>query len=231
LRRPLFIIVLGLWTLGCTSTPEDDIRVFNSSYDFNDSQYEWSGDFTDYKIRDSSQVKFQFLYTNVPTNTPVSQRSLVLSGINTSDDLFLFIKKKITGLKPDTEYTIAFDVEMTCNSDKQSKDTLVLKAGASAFEPQKIIQGEYYRMNLDKGATGANGVDMIVIGKVGLNANNISQEYGVIQSGIEPSAYLYVKTKTNSEGDIWLILGTESIYAGVTTIYFTKAAFTFSVSD
>ena len=223
---------VGALFTSCTASTDDTIQVFSSAYDFNVSRYDWSGDYADYKVKDSSQVWFQFDRTKVPEATGSDRQSVFLSGNNLSENLFLFIKKKITGLTPNTDYTIAFDVELTCDAGHLSGDSIRLKAGATMVEPKKTLQGEFMRMNIDKGPSDSNGNDMIIIGTIDTSVNNAGwQEYGSIQSGISSPQGLYVTAKTNASGDVWLILGIESQREGTISVYITKAIITFSASN
>jgi hypothetical protein len=230
--RRLFLFFVGISFISCTTSTNDAIQVFSSAYDFNVSRYDWSGDYADYKIKDSSQVRFQFDRKKVPEAMGSDRQSVFLSGDNLGENLFLFIKKKITGLTPNTDYTIAFDVELICEVGQLSDDSIWLKAGATMMEPKKTLQGEFMRMDIDKGPSSSNGQDMIIIGTIDTSANNTDwQEYGLIQSGISSSQGLYVTAKTNASGDVWLILGIESQHEGTISAYITKAIITFSVSN
>ena len=97
-------------------------------------------------------------------------------------------------------------------------EDVFIKAGASTSEPLKVLDNSdnYYRMNIDKGNQAQDGANMKLIGD--------------FANGTESSAYNLVTLKTmnsisvesNSNGEIWLVVGTDSGFEGTTTIYYNK---------
>src|SRR5688572_29041821 len=125
---------------GCSLSDENQgISVFSVSFDFNQSDEGWRGDFSDLPSNedDSGFYELKYAFTDLPANLGV-RKGIMLSGNNHSDDLFMFIKKKITGLSPNTSYTLVFEVELASNAPKGSVgiggspgESVFLKAGAS----------------------------------------------------------------------------------------------------
>jgi len=224
-----WFLTLGLMASSCTAEPDNDVSVFNSSYDFNDSSYGWSGGAADYNLKDTANIKFDLTYATVPERIAPARHSLKLSGSTKGDYLTMFIKKQITGLRPETEYTLAFDVELVCDADSIAGQTIILKAGATASEPRTIERDQRYRLNIDNGVYGENGVDMIVIDTV--RVNSAMNEYGIVQSGDAPSKYVYVKAQADVDGSLWVIVATESSGFGRSIVYYTKVGITFSASN
>src|SRR6185369_15040277 len=97
----------------------------------------------------------------MPGITP-AQKGIILKGNNFSDDLFLFIKVHHTGLKPNTEYSVKFTIDVVTNTppDAIGGGSLYLKAGATVAEPVKVEQNGMYRMNIQKGQQANPGPDM-----------------------------------------------------------------------
>jgi hypothetical protein len=228
MRLGVFLIFAVLvWS--CTADSGNEISVFNSSYNFDESQFDWSGGVADYPVKDSANVKFDFVYGLIPEAIAPVQRSLKLSGSNNGDYLTMFIKKQITGLKPETDYRLAFDIELACDADDASSETVILKAGATASDPTTIRTNDRFRLTIDKGAYAESGADMIVIDTVQVNAT--TDEYGVTQTGDAPSKYLYVNVQSDNAGSLWVIIATESSGIGRSTVYYSKVAITFSASN
>jgi hypothetical protein len=91
----------------------------------------------------------------------------MLSGYNLSKDLFMYVKKRITGLRPNTDYTITFQVELASDLNTASSGgsgSVSLKAGATQSEPKSVIEAGYYVMNIDKGNEASAGEDMMSLG-------------------------------------------------------------------
>jgi hypothetical protein len=228
LRRSLFLFFfIGLFG-GCASSDDEGIQVFSATFRFSESQNAWSGAFADYKVSDSLASELYFGYENLPSNLATNQKSLMLSGKNVGENLKMFIKKKITGLSPNSEYTLVYDIIFA--SDAQvgvaSGDSVQLIAAAFTHEPiVKEVDG-YYRLTLAN--SGYNQNDLLQIGTIG---NTSSQGYDFVTAGNTTSAYPYILGRTNSNGEIWLYVGTNSYYKDLTTIYFSYINVVFSRSN
>jgi hypothetical protein len=158
----------------------------------------------------------------------------MLSGNNHSDDLFMFVKKKITELKPGTEYTISFNVEFATNisagllgTGGSPGESVFLKAGAYHEEPDKRALNGYYAMNLDKGNQSTRGDNMIVIGTISSH-NVYDANYYTVETRNNITAFT---ARSNQNGELWIIVGTDSGFEGVTTLYYTQITLVLSQSD
>jgi hypothetical protein len=111
-----FIVLAGL--CGCdVSSDSNGIMVFSYSFDFSRGQDNWYVDFTDFPADvDSSFYELKFAYTERPSNLGANKMSIMMSGNNHSDDLFMFMKRKITNLSPNTDYALVFEVELASNA-------------------------------------------------------------------------------------------------------------------
>ena len=110
------MIVFVCMMLLCSCSLSDDdkgISVFSVSFDFSESADGWTADFADLpaNAEDSIFYELKHGYTNLPANLGM-RKAIMLSGNNHSDDLFMFIKRKVTGLNPNTSYTLVFEVEL-----------------------------------------------------------------------------------------------------------------------
>lgn len=221
------IFAASVWS--CAADSNNEISVFNSLYNFEESDFDWAGGAADYDVKDSANVKFDFAYGSVPETLAPVQRSLRLSGNNNGDYLTMFVKKQITGLKPQTGYRLAFDIELACDADDTAANAIILKAGATTTEPGVVKGTEQFRLTVDKGPYAESGDDMIVIDTVLVNAT--TDEYGVTQSGDAPSKYLYVNAQSDNAGSLWVIIATESPGKGRSTVYYSKVGITFSAPN
>jgi hypothetical protein len=222
------LLALGGCELGA---PEHDLQIISHFYDFNDGDFGWVGGFSDYPVADSAAYELNFALSPLPANLGTGN-ALMLSGNNRSDDLFMYIKKKITGLKPLTEYRIGFEIKFATNAAKDAigiggspGQSVYMKAGATSKEPDKVIQNGYCVMNIDKGNQISGGKDMIFIGNI---------------ESSSPSAAYTVEDRNNSvsftatagpDGELWIIAGTESGFEGTTTLYYTEIGVVFSLNN
>ena len=181
------------------------------NFDFEDGYQEWIADFADYSVGDSANWNFNQYHQAMPNITPL-QNGLRMVGDNFSDDLFFFIKRKIEGLQPNTEFQIIFSIDIVTNMppDGVGGSDLMLKAGATVIEPQKIIVEEagiqYYRMNINKGNQSQPGADMDTLGHVNHDVPG-NFTYHLVNYN---NAMKLFKLISDSKGELWVIIGAES---------------------
>ncbi len=237
-RKHIFLILVLLGLFGCrVSGDENGFLVFSYSFDFSQSQSGWMVDFTDFPAgaNDSAYFELRFAYTDRPDNLGTNKKSMMLSG-NNHGDLFMFMKKKITGLTPNKDYTIVFEVELASNAPKgvdsnggAPGEAVFLKAGASGTEPKRVIEGAAFALNVDKGIQADPGETTVLLGDISVAAD--TKEYTLItRDNASMSDYPFV-AKSNSKGELWLLVGTDSGFDGVTTIYYTKVNVVFSTGN
>lgn len=228
-----FLIVGLLVFLSGCNDGEQEITVFTISFPFGDTAQGWTGDFADYPEADSVAYGLYFGHDLLPDNlnSTGSTFGLQLSGNNGSDDLFMFIKKKITGLRPNKTYELLFTVKLASNAPTGAVgvggapgENVYLKAGASIVEPLKELQAGMYRLNIDKGNQAEEGADMINIGHIGVSAGTTAF---TIITRTNNSKNSFTIT-TDEAGEIWLVVGTDSGFEGLTTLYYTQVDVAFN---
>ena len=231
----LIVFVCIMLLCNCSLSGDDKgISVFSVSFDFSHSEDGWKADFADLpaNAEDSSFYELKYDYTNLPANLG-TRKAIMLSGNNHSDDLFMFIKRKVTGLNPNTSYTLVFEVELASNAPQGSVgaggspgESVYLKAGASEIEPVKNVQGDRYVLNIDKGNQSAAGSNATVLGDIATPLT-VAEYTLITRNNASPSAQPLI-AQSNSAGDIWLMIGTDSGFEGTTTVYYTNVKVLFS---
>lgn len=224
------VLIVGILS-SCSLASNNNFNLSTIAYDLNSSQLGWGGDFADYKIKDSVLCDLNIESTTLPSNLSVNQKSIKISGTNWGDNLFMFLKKKVSGLKPNADYTVVFEVELASDAPlgNAKGDSVFLKVGAISQEPKAVKEGDYYRMNINKGLGYAGGSDMVVIGTIGTSYN--AQGYSLIQKSNDTnSSNPYILGHTNDKGELWLIVGTDSTYKGFSSIYYTSVTVVISIS-
>lgn len=221
------------WGLACVTillsacSEEQETNVFYFSYLFKTEDQGWTGDFADYPEGDSIAYELFYLHDTLPTNlnSNATIKGLHLAGKNESDDLFMFVKKKITGLRPNTTYQLMFNLRMASSAPTGAVgiggapgESVYIKVGASVIEPKKELVEGMYRMNIDKGNQDQEGTDMINIGHVGV-ASNTSTFTLITRNNTSTNSF---EIRTDDTGEIWAIVGTDSGYEGKTTLYYTQ---------
>jgi hypothetical protein len=225
-RLPFFVFLIVLF--GCSNAADDaGISIFSQNYDFSVDQQGWQHGFAEYPATEKDSLYYELKYAYVPE--PVGSKTVMLSGHNRSTDLFMYLKRKLDGLNPNTTYTLTFNVGLFSNASEgftgsvASGESVFLKVGASAAEPKSVIDRNRYVMNIDKGEKGENGDNMMAIG-------NVLSPSSTTQITRTNSAYKDspLRVKSNSKGEIWLIVGTDSGASGVSTLHYSKISVTLS---
>ncbi len=142
----------------------------------------------------------------------------------------MFLKKPLTlrdGLEPNGTYRVEFDVELA--SDAQDGcfgaggapgEGVYLKVGTSRTEPVAVLDAaDHLRLNVDKGFQSTDGKDGVVIGTIangrpctpGRNPFVALHRRGVLPAPV----------KADATGQLWLFVGTDSAYEGLTGLYYT----------
>ena len=105
-------------------------------------------------------------------------------------------------------------------------ESVWIKAGATAVEPLPVRDGFYLRMNVDIGSQSAGGEQAVVLGNIA-NSRGCEQprrwEIKSFQSRSTP-----IPISIPSNGQAWLLFGSDSGFEARTEIYFTRAAVTFT---
>lgn len=225
MKNALSLILAGCF-VGCDMTGSEFSTVFSISYDFSVTDQGWTGDFADYPQADSIAYELIFKHDTLPANLSNggTKKGLMVSGNNHSDDLFMFIKKKLTGLKPNTRYHVLFNVQFASNVPTGAVgiggapgESVFMKAGLTRVEPKKILDGDlYYRLNIDKGNQALQGADMLNIGHIGV-APNTTQYTTVFRNNNSNTPFHFT---TDGTGEAWISIGTDSGFEGKTTLYY-----------
>lgn len=147
---------------------------------------------------------------------------LILSGNNINGDLFMYIKRQVTGLKPFTNYRVFFNITLASDlaqkpaSDLQKqKESITINAGLSVEEPITSIVDGYARLNIDKDDGKYYGMYMPEIGDI--MKKDSSEELSIIKRSNLDNG---LKFTTDESGSAWICIGTESAVKGVNKHYY-----------
>lgn len=225
----LFVSVLTvlLFTLAGCEKDGNLIDPKEFTFTFINNTEGWVGGFADYPNEPNVEdfYELEFSHSTLPSPLNTSEGALRQSGNNHSDDLFMFVKKKLTGLAPNANYKIAIEIEIATNAKSGAVgvggapgENVFIKAGATTNEPIKVlnVSENHYRMNIDKGDQMQDGENMKLIGD--------------FANGTDLSVYKFKSLRTtnpinvtsNSNGELWVIVGTDSGFEATTTIYYNS---------
>lgn len=189
----------------------------------------WVGGFADYPV--GEEDFFELGWGWLPIADPLKGHGFYITGNNHSDDLFMFIKGQISGLKAHTSYALNFKITCATNAPTgcigvggAPGESVYVKAGATLIEPDVIEEDSKYRMNIDKGNQANGGKNAQVLGNIAntnTECNSPVYELKVLNNSSEPFG-----VRTNEEGKLWLFVGTDSGFEATTTLFYTSIEIT-----
>ena len=205
-------------------------KEFQFDYTFEEDEQGWVTDFADLPADfDETFYELDSGWGSLPSG--LKGNAIYLSGHNHSDDLFMFLKKQVEGLKPNTTYQAEFSIDLASNTPEgmmgiggSPGESVYVKAGATTDEPQVITDDQdWLRMNIDKGNQASEGEDMINLGTLA-NPNIdldtfTGEEYALMTLTSEGRSFEVV---SDDQGMVWLIAGTDSGFEGPTGVYYSR---------
>ena len=207
------------------------------TWNFSEGSLGWQGDFADYPPGEEEFYELDSGLRPLPENLG-DDNALFITGANRSDDLFMYFRREIDGLTPNTDYQVTFDMELASNAPDGSfgiggspANSVYLKAGATLVEPLPIIENDenLLLLNVDKGNQASAGSDSVLLGDIAKPDDGTSNfDYALIErSSQQPYSF-----RTDDSGSAWLYFGTDSGFEGTTTLYYTNFAAEFvAVND
>ncbi|WP_114750359.1 hypothetical protein [Pleomorphovibrio marinus] len=225
------LILIG----GCRDddpTPVPDS--FSLVFDFEGSPQGWTGDFADLPVDGQDIFELEVSHGPLPEELDLEENALRIQGHNRSDDLFMFFKRQVDDLLPSTAYSLVFEIELASQYPEESVGiggspgaSVFLKAGATLEEPETVVEEggirDYLRMNIDKGNQSQDGSDMYGLGTIGISGEEF--RYELINRNNQDRPF----TVTSSpEGTLWLVVGTDSGFEGLTELYYNRITVTFT---
>ena len=228
--RKCYFVVLCLWTIVLVSCAGNYDTEFQFSYTFEEDEQGWATDFADLPA-DYDELFYELDSGWGALPTGLEGNAIFLSGHNRSDDLFMFLKKRVEDLKPNTTYQILFSIDLASNTPEgmmgiggSPGESVYVKAGAVEFEPEVIEESDgWLRMNIDKGNQASEGDDMINLGTLANPNIDIDtftgDEYAIMTLD---NQYHPFEALSDTDGVMWFIIGTDSGFEGSTQVYYDK---------
>lgn len=202
------------------------------NFDFSEGSQKWSFDFADYPQGSEEDLGlfYEFAplphYLNKGLNDNKKRFAVLLGGKNTSDDLFSFMRRQISGLKPLKRYMAFFTVTIASNAPAGAVgvggapgEAVYFKAGASSTKPEPFQYGNRM-MNVDKGNQASGGKNALVLGDISVPAAASNQKTPYQLKTLTSSKPLVFTTDSN--GKAWVFVGTDSGFEGVTELFYTS---------
>ena len=198
------------------------------SFDFDSDAEGWMVGFADLPI-DYNEEIFELAHDHRPLPDGLEGNGIYVQGHNRSDDLFMFLKRRVDELKPNTVYEVSVSIDLATNVSAglvgiggSPGESVFVKAGASTVEPL-VVEGRnrHLRMNIDKGNQARGGESMVVLGNVA-HSEVENREYRIKTLD---NTDLALSVTTDSAGGVWLIVGTDSGFEGLTRLYYARISY------
>lgn len=198
---------------------------------FSRSNENFQGDFSDFPVDGESFLELAWGWQNLPNPSQTLTKGIFLSGNNHSDDLFMFVRRQINCLRPNTWYDLFFNVTIQNNVPPgqggiggSPGEGVFFKVGASRQKPKRIILDPnadfpVYVLNVDKGDQSQGGKNAIVVGDLANPAVDPNQPTFEFKSFSNECA---LRAKTDRQGRLWIFVGTDSGFEGTTLYYIAK---------
>ena len=217
---------------GCAPGSHD--REFEFVYVFDRDAEGWTAGFSDLPAGyDTELYQLDAGHRELPQGLEGS--GVYLRGHNRSDDLFMFLSKRVNGMKPSTRYAVTFRIDLATNVPEgmmgiggSPGESVYVKAGATAVEPRVVEDSSgHLRISIDKGNQAGEGRDMINLGNVAHPelGDGTGEEFKIKILTNEGRPF---EVTTDANGNLWLIVGTDSGFEGLTTLYYSQISIVLS---
>lgn len=226
IKKYAVFLICVLSTLNLSA--QDDVKKFKS--EFSTGNAKWTGAFACYNVGEEEFFELAWGWDTLPKplegKNGILTKGMYLSGNNHSDDLFMFLKRPVCGLKPNTRYDVTFHVTIENNVPPgqvgvggSPGEDVFFKVGASRIEPKKVNVNGFYRLNVDKGSQSESGRNALVVGNL---ANPLVDPN---DPQFEPKSFSSdrpLRIRTDENGRLWVFVGTDSGFEGPTLYYIAK---------
>lgn len=230
MKRLAACLVLGLAACGGgTDAVDETVDPTARVFDFRQGQQEWTSGFADYPPGEEAFYELDAGYRALPAEVGPGS-ALFISGNNHSDDLFMFWKRRLDGLDPGRTYRVRFDQVQFASeapggcpgAGGAPAEAVAVKAGASTVEPLAVVQGDRYRLNVDKGNQSTGGSAALVLGNIA-NGRACGEPLRFALRDLDSGAQT-ISAAADANGALWIFVGTDSGFEATTRLYYTRVA-------
>ncbi len=226
-------VIMTMLSVPLVVLAQDGTRI-DFSFDFESGAEGWTVGFADLPV-DYDQEIFELGQGHRSLPDGLEGNGVYVQGHNRSDDLFMYLKRQVGGLMPNTTYAVDVSIDMATNVPAglfgiggSPGESVYVKAGVSSVEPMtEEDSNRWLRMNIDKGNQANGGQSMVVVGDVA-HPDVVNREYRIkTLDNID----LPLSVNSDSEGRVWLIVGTDSGFEGPSALYYDSIFYTLSVVE
>ncbi len=224
------LLTVALLLSGCDDDQPVRPEGLDLTFAFETSREGFELNMADYPVGSDQSLNAQTAHQALPDTMGTGNWGLYLRANNISDDLFMYVTRRLNqqdGITPGASYAvtglrvrIATTAGAGCvGAGGAPGESVYLKAGVTATEPQRLEVDGDWRLNIDKGDQATGGPDAAVLGHIGSD----SLGCGTADWAFKTLELAQQTTVTSdSLGRLWLLVGLDSGFEGVTEIYFDE---------
>jgi hypothetical protein len=216
---------------GCLNNDEVGNPLLVSTTVFAEDAEGWEAQFAEYEPGLEDSLQLSFTHDKIMATETIGEvTAVVQSGYATNSDLFMYIKRQISGFQPSTSYQVVYTLELLAQLNEDFNGDLsdinngsFLKASVYTEEPDTLIVDDIENpgkktviTNFEKGEGRTTGPNMAFIGK--LEYSDINETPQVL---IGSSKQDDIIGTTDSEGKMWMMIGVDTNLPIYQSIYYS----------
>lgn len=189
----------------------------------------WMAIFAEYPDGENEFYELNSGVKNLPEPLDQTKKSFMLSGNNHSDALQMWLVKQLSGLAPESKYTIETEVELA----SKYPDGSVGIGGSPGNSVHLVSKFATKGYTLEKKS--GNNVELILTKTESVPESVMNIDLGDVSIPSEEYVYQLITRKKTSEtnvvmtdidGKLWAVVGTWSGFEGISTLYYTRIKLT-----
>lgn len=197
-------------------------------FDFESGPQGWVGGFADYPAGEEEFYELEWDHASLPSPLDPTRSGLRMQGNNHSDDLFMFLKRRVGGLQPGATYRVDVEVELASQYPASwlgvggaPGSGVYLHGGASRVQPLPVVEpiSGWYLMNIDKGNQATPGTQSHVLGHIGIAGGE------GVYTIIKRRTATPVMATASAKGKLWLHIGTDSAFESLSEVWYDRVVF------
>ena len=191
----------------------------------------WSAEFAEYPDGENEFYELNSGLKNLPEPLDQSKKAFMLSGNNHSDALQMWLVKQLSGLSPESKYSIETEVELA----SKYPDGSVGIGGSPGNSVHLVSKFATEGYTLEKGKAEGDNVQLILKKVESVPESVMNIDLGDVSITSDQYVYKLITRKKSSDanvvvtdknGKLWAVVGTWSGFEGISTLYYTRVKFT-----
>lgn len=191
----------------------------------------WSAVFAEYPDGANEFYELNSGIKNLPEPLDQTNKAFMLSGNNHSDALQMWLVKQLSGLSPESKYSIETEIELA----SKYPDGSVGIGGSPGNSVHLVSKFATQGYTLEKGKTEGDNVQLVLKKVEAVPESVLNIDLGDVAITSDQYVYQLITRKkssdtnmamTDKDGKLWAVVGTWSGFEGISTLYYTRIKFT-----